>query len=75
MKTLHITAPNQNRRLGLILTGIMTAVICLLALLYDASSNDSEVEVPRLFETSKIVTNPFSAEVVSKVIVSAIWPF
>ena len=82
MKTLHITAKNENLktmrqslRLGIILTGIVTAIICLLALLYETKSVENEAGTSRLIEISKIVKTDFSVEVAGRAIVSAVWPF
>jgi hypothetical protein len=83
MKTLHITGKNENQdnmrerlRLGIILTGIITAIICLLALLYETRSvENDEAGTSRLIQIPKIVKTDFSVVVASKAVVSAVWPF
>ena len=82
MKTLHITDKNENLnnipehlRLGIILTGIVTAVICLLALVYETRPAENEASTSRLIEIPKIVKPGFSVEVASRAVVSAVWPF
>lgn len=82
MKTLHIPGKNKNLssipervRLVLIPTGIVTAVICLLALLNETKSAENEVSRNRLIETSRIVAADFSIGVASRAVVAAVWPF
>jgi hypothetical protein len=82
MKTLHITSKNENQntirerlRLGIMLTGIVTAIICLLALLFETRSAENEAGTRLPFGISKIVKTDFSMEVASRAVVSAVWPF
>ncbi|MEO7992102.1 MAG: hypothetical protein ABI663_21295 [Chryseolinea sp.] len=82
MKTLDINATNQemNRtrehiRLTMIVVGIVTAIICSLALLHEVQSAETSGSVSRMFETSKMIANSFSIQVVSKPVVSVLWPF
>jgi hypothetical protein len=82
MKTPHITARKENvnnmrelLRLGIILTGIVTAIICLLALMYETRPAENEAGTSRLIEIPKIVKSGFSVEVAGRAVVSAVWPF
>lgn len=79
MKTSHITSrlnrTQERIRVSIILTGIVTAIICLLALLSETRFSVSEIRTDRMIETTKISAVRISTEVVGKTIVSAIWPF
>ena len=82
MKTLHITdrketlnSMRERLRLGIMLTGIVTAIICLLALMYETKPAENEAGTSLLIEIPKIVKPAFSVEVAGRAVVSAVWPF
>ena len=70
MKTLHtthphhVTATHARIRLALAVVGIITAVLCAMALLQDVrATTTSETKPPRLLQISKIVASDLVGEV------------
>lgn len=70
MKTLHTTTTRNTHlshtriRSIAILTGIVTAILCLVALRQEALSTERmNVDVPHLLETSKLVAADLLIEV------------
>ena len=65
-------------RVGIVVAGIVTAIICSMALLGDVRSTASVVNtaslvnLPQFTETSKVVTADLSATIVNKAIAAAI---
>jgi hypothetical protein len=81
MKTLHINAANQkmNRtreqvRLIMIVAGIVTAIICSLALLSEAHPAETYESTNGMIETSKMITTDLSIQIASKAVASVLWP-
>ncbi len=62
-------------RVGITLAGIVTAILCTIALVYETPSLQRKPVVPRLIETSTLAATGWSAATVSRVAVTAIWPF
>jgi hypothetical protein len=83
METPHNTNPTRNTveirerdRLTLVLTGILTAIICSLILLNDTySMGGVATRIPWLGERSKIVLTNLPLEIKKFGTVTTMWPF
>ncbi len=82
MKTLDIHTANQKInqtrervRLIMIVAGIVTAIICSLALVSEAQSIETLGSLNGTLSTEKMVATEFSIQVVGKSVDSVLWPF
>jgi len=66
---------SQSRiRLGLILAGIATALLCSLALMNDDTSwNRAEANLPQLLEAPKMASGDLVNEFTNMIVIPAVW--
>lgn len=79
MKTLDTTQQNvspirERIRFGLTLAGIVTAIICSMALLFEAKASEKESGISQLTESPKVLVADVSMKI-TNMAVTAIWPF
>jgi hypothetical protein len=79
MKTLDNTQQNASSireriRIGLTLAGIVTAIICSMALLFEAQASEKESDISQFVETPKVMVADLSMKI-TDMAVTAIWPF
>ncbi|HPH45466.1 MAG TPA: hypothetical protein PLJ60_01905 [Chryseolinea sp.] len=69
----NISGTRVKFRVGLIIAGTATAIICAMALLYEVRSADKEAS--NLIPTSNTATTNVIGKMMSKMVVSEILPF
>ena len=79
MKTLDNTQQNvspirERIRIGLTLAGIVTAIICSMALLFETKATEKSSGISQLTETPKVIVADVSMKL-SNMAVTAMWPF
>lgn len=72
--TQNLNHTRERVRLAMTVAGIVTAIICSVALLSETPFMQLEVSMPRM-GAPKIVTADLPVKIVGSTVISAIWPF